>query len=178
MAIFQKNLTTIFRKWYTINLEIRWQVKWCKIFSLYHQDVINTDPNNFPKQTIEFTRECPKGNIHPDKTAENSENSFCGCWRISAQPKYHHLVLEFYAGLVLHRVRLTNKLVGTISRLDVLKDCIFFSWLKLTKYLVIIHVQPRAEDCKVSVIVSNVANLLPRKLNYPKTQKVLRSSRT
>ena len=49
----------------------------------------------------------------------------CGYSRISAEPIYHSLVLEFYVGLVFHRVRLTNDLVEIISRLDVLKDCNF-----------------------------------------------------
>ena len=35
------------------------------------------------------------------------------------------LVLEFYAGLVFHRVRLTNYLVEIISSSDVLKDSNF-----------------------------------------------------
>ena len=49
----------------------------------------------------------------------------CGCSRISAEPIYHSLVLEFYAGLVLHWVRLTNDLAEIISRSAVLKDCNF-----------------------------------------------------
>ena len=49
----------------------------------------------------------------------------CGCSGISAEPIYHSLVLELYAGLVFRGVRLTNNLANIISRLDVLKACNF-----------------------------------------------------
>ena len=58
-----------------------------------------------------------------------------GCSRISAEPIYHSLTLEFYADLVLHRVRLTNNLVETISRSDVLKDCNFICLIEVKKIL-------------------------------------------
>ena len=46
----------------------------------------------------------------------------CGCSRISAEPIYHSLILELYAGLVHHRVRLTKNPVEIISLSDASKD--------------------------------------------------------
>ena len=55
------------------------------------------------------------------RSPDGARISCCGSSKISAEPIYHSLVLEFYAGLVLHWVRMTNNLAEKISRSDVFK---------------------------------------------------------
>ena len=76
------------------------------------------------------------GNLNKSLFPPKTPLSYCwGCSRISAEPIYHSLVLEFYAGLVLHWVRLTNYFAEIISRSYVLKDCNFNLLIEVKKIL-------------------------------------------